>query len=91
MNKGAEKGGDTQLKYADGYTDLANAIIVQAVKDYEKALKKLRRNPGNKKAKEDLRELESFFFSEWYRVLTDLNATYLLRKVREQFESEGAE
>ncbi len=79
------------MKYVDGYTDLANAIIEQAVRDYVKTLKKLKRNPDNKKAKEDLRELESFFFSEWYRVLTDLNATYLLRKVREQLESEGAE
>ena len=79
------------MNYVDGYTDLANAIIEQAVRDCVKTLKKLRRNPGNKKAKEDLRELESFFFSEWHRVLTDLNATYLLRKVREQLESEGAE
>ena len=79
------------MNYVDGYTDLANAIIEQAVRDYVKTLKKLRRNPGNKKAKEDLRELESFFFSEWHRVLTDLNAAYLLRKVREQLESEGAE
>ena len=79
------------MNYVDGYTDLANAIIEQAVRDYVKTLKKLKRNPDNKKAKEDLRELESFLFSEWYRVLTDLNATYLLRKVREQLESEGAE
>ena len=79
------------MKYVDGYTDLANAIIEQAMRDYVKTLKKLKRNPDNKKAKEDLRELESFLFSEWYRVLTDLNATYLLRKVREQLESEGAE
>ena len=79
------------MNYVDGYTDLANAIIEQAMRDYVKTLKKLKRNPDNKKAKEDLRELESFLFSEWYRVLTDLNATYLLRKVREQLESEGAE
>ncbi len=79
------------MKYVDGYTDLANAIIEQAVRDYVKTLKKLKRNPDNKKAKEDLRELESFLFSEWYRVLTDLNATYLLRKVRDQLEEEVAE
>ena len=51
------------MKYADGYTDLANAIIEQAVRDYVKTLKKPKRNPDNKQAKEDLRELESFFFS----------------------------
>ena len=30
MKKGAEEGGDARLKCVDGYTDLANAIIVQA-------------------------------------------------------------
>jgi len=91
MKKGAEEGGDARLKCVDGYTDLANAIIVQAVKDYEKTFRKLRRNPDNRMAKEDLRELESFFFSEWYRVLTDLEASYLLRKVRETTEKEESE
>ncbi len=72
--------------YVDGYTDLANAIIVRAVKDYKRTLRKLKRNPKNKKAEKDLKELESFFFSEWYRILTDLDASYLIRKIRERVE-----
>ena len=79
------------MKYVDGYTDLANAIIKQAVKDYEKTLRRLRRNHDNKKAKEDLRKLESFFFSSWYEALTDLDASYLLRKVWERLEKEKSE
>ena len=74
------------MKYVDGYTDLANAIIKQAVKDYEKALKRLARNPNNRKAKKDIEEIESFFTSEWYRILTDLDSRYLLRMVKERVE-----
>ena len=66
-------------------------VVYSTVKDYEKTFRKLRRNPDNRMAKEDLRELESFFFSEWYRVLTDLEASYLLRKVRETTEKEESE
>ena len=76
------------MKYVDGYTDLANAIIKQAVKDYKCVYRRLRKNPDNKKAKKDLRKLESFFFSSWYEALTDLDASYLLRKVWERLEKE---
>lgn len=79
------------MKYVDGYTDLANAIIEQAVRDYERVYRRLRKNPESRKAKEDLHELESFFYSEWYEVLTDLDATYLLRKIRERIEEEEPE
>ena len=34
----------------------------------------------------DVKRLEKFFCSEWYEVLTDMDATYLLRKVREIVE-----
>ncbi len=79
------------MQYIEGYTDLANEIIIRAVKDYKKALRKLKRNPENKRAKEDIIELKSFFFSEWYRVLTDLDASYLLRKVRERVDEQWSE
>ena len=36
---------------SDPYENLANAIILQAVKDYRAAGKKLKRNPKNKDAK----------------------------------------
>ncbi len=79
------------MQYVEGYTDLANEIIIRALKDYERALRKLKRNPENKRAKEDIEKLESFFFSEWYRILTDLDASYLIRKVKERFEEEWNE
>ena len=45
-----------------------------------------RKKPESKTAKNDVKRLEQFFHSEWYELLTDLDASYLLRKVREMVE-----
>lgn len=58
----------------DGYKELANAIILQAVKDYRKALKHDER--GRK------REIERFFRSEYFTVLTNISGEMLIRKLR---------
>ena len=58
----------------DGYKELANAIILQAVKDYRKALKYDER--GRK------REIERFFRSEYFTVLTNISGEMLIRKLR---------
>ena len=47
------------------YENLANAIILQAVKDYRMALKCLKRNPMNRTALADKDEIERFFRSQW--------------------------
>lgn len=58
----------------DGYELLAEAIILQAVKDYRKALKHDER--GRK------REIERFFRSEYFTVLTNISGEMLIRKLR---------
>lgn len=58
----------------DGYKELANAIILQAVKDYRKALKHDER--GRK------REIEKFFRSEWFSILTNVSGEMLIQKLR---------
>lgn len=58
----------------DGYKELAEAIILQAVKDYRKALKHDER--GRK------REIERFFKSEYFTVLTNISGEMLIRKLR---------
>ena len=64
------------------YNELANAIVMQAVKDYRKALKSLRLNSRNKKAMEEAMECEEFFRSPWYRTLTFVDGEYLIDKLR---------
>lgn len=58
----------------DGYELLAEAVILQAVKDYRKALKYDER--GRK------REIEKFFGSEYFRILTDVDGEMLIQKLR---------
>ena len=58
----------------DRYEKLAEAIILQAVKDYRKALKHDER--GRK------REIERFFRSEYFTVLTNISGEMLIRKLR---------
>ena len=62
----------------DPYRTLANAIIVQAAKDYRKALRQLRRNPRYETARNEKNDVERFFHSEWFHFLTDADPDYLL-------------
>lgn len=69
---------------ADPYENLANAIVAQAARDYLAALKKLKKNPGNRTAMDEAMRLEKFFHSGWYGVLTNIDGDYLIRKLREK-------
>ncbi|HRV33042.1 MAG TPA: hypothetical protein P5281_01745 [Anaerovoracaceae bacterium] len=66
------------------YENLANAIVLQAVKDYRDALKRLKKKPQNKAAMADAMECERFFRSPWYRELTSVDGEYLIEKLREE-------
>ena len=64
------------------YQDLANAIILMAVKDYRDALKKLKKRPRYGPAKEIKNEVERFFRSDWYRELTSVDGNVLIKKLQ---------
>ena len=66
------------------YKELANAIIVQAVKDYRDAVERLHYTPDDKSALCDKRSIERFFRSEWFSILSDLNGELLLKKLKEE-------
>ena len=68
------------------WEDLANAIILQAVEDYRKARKVLKKYPDNREANDMIRDTESFFRSDWFGVLTEIDGEYLLRKLKEETE-----
>lgn len=67
----------------DCYERLANAIILQAVKDFRTAYRKLLKNPYSKENLHDVRSLEKFFFSERYKMLTKLDGSTLLKRIKE--------
>ena len=71
----------------DPYENIANAIILQAVKDYRDALKRLKKKSGNQAAMSDAMECERFFHSGWYKALTSVDGEYLIQKLREEAKS----
>ena len=55
------------------YEELANAIILQAVKDYRLH-----------DEKQEIVSIERFFRSEWFGVLTNINPEILIAKLRKE-------
>jgi len=55
------------------YEELANAIVLQAVKDY-------RLHDDEK----ELASIERFFRSDWFSVLTSINPEILITKLRKE-------
>jgi hypothetical protein len=68
----------------DPYENLANAIILQAVKDYRRALKALKMNPRNRTALSEKESIERFFRSGWYGALTKVDGEMLIEKLNEE-------
>lgn len=68
----------------DPYEKLANAIVIQAAKDYHTARRKLKRNLRNQDAAAEVDSIERFFRSQWYTVLTEVDGELLIRKLREE-------
>ena len=64
----------------DPYERLANAIVLQAVSDYRVALKKIKAHPKNREAISEALEIEKFFRSGWYSILTDVDGEYGLNQ-----------
>lgn len=68
----------------DPYERLANAIVLQAVSDYRVAQKKIKAHPKNREAISEALEIEKFFRSGWYSILTDVDGEYLIRRLQEE-------
>lgn len=65
----------------DGYRNLADAIIIQAVHDYRRSVQQLIRKPYSAKALHDKQDVEDFFRGDWFQVLSDLDGQELLKKL----------
>ena len=70
--------------YEDNYQALANAIILQAVKDFRPAYRRLLKHPDDKAAASRVKEITEFFCSEYFCLLTDLDGPRLLKKIIEE-------
>ena len=73
----------------DPYEVLANAIIVQAVDDYRRALHYFNLRPNNEKYQARVEELEAFFYTSWFGTLTALDPDALIEKLRKEAKKEA--
>jgi hypothetical protein len=92
---------DTNVKRAElddtGCKALVSEIILQAAKDYRKALRRKER-PKGKTAEEKqscrmaaiarIQEVEQFFRSQWFGVLVDIDGEALIKKLNADHEAE---
>lgn len=69
------------------YENLANAVVLTAVKDYRASLRKLNKHPRNTAALYTKNEIESFFHSGWYKLLTNLDPEILIKQLNEEVAS----
>ena len=83
----------------EAYSRLANAIIVQAVKDYQEARERLEKLEKTEppvdvnrhtrwknrmiQTKSTIKNVEQFFASGWFSRFTDLDGEELLEKVKQ--------
>lgn len=73
-----------------GYSSLGNAIVIQAVEDYEQALYSFagaKSDFARQSLSKEIEELRKFFDSKWYGVLSTIDSAYLLDKVETRFWS----
>lgn len=72
------------MKSAEWQENLAHAIILQAVRDYRDVRKILKKYPKHELSLKIQEEIEDFFLSDWFSVLTQLDGETLLEKLRKE-------
>ncbi len=72
------------MNLPEGYQRLVNAIILQAVKDYRRALRRIQRNPLDGAPKRRKREIERFFRSQWFKDICDLDGETIMKSLQEE-------
>jgi len=66
------------------YESLANAIVLNAVEDYREALRILSLNPNNNFAAGEIKNIEKFFRSGYFRILTKLDPEMLINRLNSE-------
>ena len=81
--------------YDSPYNDLAAAIVLQAVKDYIKAIRRMWNPKVSRKKKQETvlekLELEEFFHSGWYDTLCDIDPDKVIHNCRLRAEEQERE
>ncbi len=73
--------GNTEKK---GIENLANAIVRQAVHDYRRAARILKRRPNHEIARVTKEEIEAFFRASWFTILTSVSGSWLMSQLQKE-------
>ena len=71
----------------EAYQELYNAIVLQAVTDYRKALAGI--SYGKQSPEDVVKECEQFFRSVYFSRLTKVSGEYLIEKLRKEVQDES--
>ncbi len=63
---------------------MCNAIVEQAAKDYRWALRRLKHHPKDDRGRTVKWEVERFFRSDWYRLLTNVDANIIMKAIQKE-------
>ena len=71
----------------DGYQALGNAVAIQAAKDYTKAARYIDAHKGERSqkmtnARKTVKEVEEFFLSDWFKVLSGCDGAKLFNEIK---------
>ena len=71
--------------FLDGYIQLAHAIVSVAAESYKYTLLAVKNHTRSDSVFRRKEELESFFLSEWFRLLSGLDGRYFMKKMQEVY------
>lgn len=69
----------------DDYIQLAHAIVIVAAESYKYTLLAVRHHNKSDSVYRRKEELESFFLSEWFGLLSGLDGRYFIKKMQEVY------
>ena len=73
------------------YRELANAIILQAAREFRPAYRRLKLHPDDEKARDRVSEITEFFYSERFCLMTNLDGPALLNQMMREIDEKGIE
>ena len=72
--------------HEENYRAFSDAIILNAVKDFRPAYRRLKTHPDDQKAQDTVREITKFFCSQYFVSLTALDGPALLHKLMREID-----
>ena len=68
----------------ENWEALVKAIIMKAVNDYRRARRLMKEDPDSKELQKQIREVEQFFRSKWFRQLSGVDGRTILYNLRRE-------